>query len=198
MQRSQSDDESRIDWGIIFCVLLLALIGLASIYVAAVHDTGGSTSVMRQVVSQLIWYVIGTILVIIIMQFDSEQLWKVAPLVYWVGIFLMFAILVFYSRAYYANTGAKSWFAIGPFTFQPSEIMKPDVYKRQVHADVVTAIQLDKQQRDQLKANLAQRFGAKEVVLHEQVDPEILGGVIVHLNNKTLDGRDVYKRQACD
>ncbi len=57
-----------------------------------------------------------------------------------------------------------------------------------VHADVVTAIQLDKQQRDQLKANLAQRFGAKEVVLHEQVDPEILGGVIVHLNNKTLDG----------
>ena len=125
MQRSQSDDESRIDWGIIFCVLLLALIGLASIYVAAVHDTGGSTSVMRQVVSQLIWYVIGTILVIIIMQFDSEQLWKVAPLVYWVGIFLMFAILVFYSRAYYANTGAKSWFAIGPFTFQPSEIMKP-------------------------------------------------------------------------
>lgn len=125
MQRSQSDDESRIDWGIIFCVLLLALIGLASIYVAAVHDTGGSTSVMRQVVSQLVWYIIGTILVIIIMQFDSEQLWKVAPLVYWVGIFLMFAILVFYSRAYYANTGAKSWFAIGPFTFQPSEIMKP-------------------------------------------------------------------------
>ena len=28
MQRSQSDDESRIDWGIIFCVLLLALIDL--------------------------------------------------------------------------------------------------------------------------------------------------------------------------
>ncbi|WP_251576188.1 FtsW/RodA/SpoVE family cell cycle protein [Limosilactobacillus agrestimuris] len=125
MQRSQSDDESRIDWGIIFCVLLLALIGLASIYVAAVHDTGGSTSVMRQVVSQLIWYIIGIILVVVIMQFDSEQLWKVAPLAYWVGIFLMFAILVFYSRAYYANTGAKSWFAIGPFTFQPSEIMKP-------------------------------------------------------------------------
>ena len=63
-----------------------------------------------------------------------------------------------------------------------------DAKMKRVHADVVTAIQLDKQQRDQLKANLAQRFGAKEVVLHEQVDPEILGGVIVHLNNKTLDG----------
>ncbi|MBD7895339.1 F0F1 ATP synthase subunit delta [Limosilactobacillus sp. Sa3CUN2] len=63
-----------------------------------------------------------------------------------------------------------------------------DAKMKRVHADVVTAIQLDKQQRDQLKANLAQRFGAKEVVLHEQVDPEILGGVIVRLNNKTLDG----------
>ena len=125
MQRSQSEEiESRIDWGIIFCVLLLALIGLASIYVAGTHDRQ-QVSVVRQVVTQLAWYVIGTILVIVIMQFDSEQLWKIAPIAYWVGIFLMYAILVFYSRSYYASTGAKSWFAVGPFTFQPSEIMKP-------------------------------------------------------------------------
>lgn len=124
MQRSQNDNESRIDWGIIFCVLLLALIGLASIYVAASNDKT-PTSITRQVVSQLIWYIIGTIMIIVIMQFDAEQLWKIAPIVYWLGIFLMFAILVFYSRSYYASTGAKSWFAIGPFTFQPSEVMKP-------------------------------------------------------------------------
>ena len=125
MQRSQSEEiESRIDWGIIFWVLLLALIGLASIYVAGTHDRQ-QVSVVRQVVTQLAWYVIGTILVIVIMQFDSEQLWKIAPIAYWVGIFLMYAILVFYSRSYYASTGAKSWFAVGPFTFQPSEIMKP-------------------------------------------------------------------------
>ena len=125
MQRSQNEEiESRIDWGIIFCVLLLALIGLASIYVAGTHDRQ-QVSVVRQVVTQLAWYVIGTILVIVIMQFDSEQLWKIAPIAYWVGIFLMYAILVFYSRSYYASTGAKSWFAVGPFTFQPSEIMKP-------------------------------------------------------------------------
>src|SRR5699024_3195852 len=124
MQRSQNDVESRIDWGIIFCVLLLALIGLASIYVAAVHDRQ-QTSVARQVITQLVWYAVGTILIIVIMQFDAEQLWKLAPIVYWLSVFLMFAILVFYSRAYYASTVAKSWFAIGPFTFQPSEIMKP-------------------------------------------------------------------------
>ena len=127
MQRAKTDNtevESRIDWGIIFCVLLLALIGLASIYVAAYHDSSES-GVVRQVVTQLAWYLVGTVMVIVIMQFDSEQLWKLAPIAYWAGIFLMFAILIFYSRSYYVSTGAKSWFAVGPFTFQPSEIMKP-------------------------------------------------------------------------
>ncbi len=62
-----------------------------------------------------------------------------------------------------------------------------DVKNKRMHADVVTAIQLDKQQRDQLAANLAKRFGATKVVLNEQVDPDILGGVIVHADHKTLD-----------
>ncbi|MFC6274834.1 FtsW/RodA/SpoVE family cell cycle protein [Levilactobacillus tangyuanensis] len=116
--------DSRIDWGIIFCVMMLALIGLASIYVAATHDSS-ATSITSAVISQLAWYIIGTIAIVIIMQFDSEQLWKVAPVLYGIGIFLLAAVLVFYSRAYFANTGARSWFAIGSLTFQPSEVMKP-------------------------------------------------------------------------
>ncbi|MTV82525.1 FtsW/RodA/SpoVE family cell cycle protein [Secundilactobacillus folii] len=123
-RREDSDSQSRIDYGVIFCVLMLALIGLASIYVAATHDSS-ATNVTTVMVSQVAWYVIGTIAVIVIMQFDSEQLWKVAPLAYWLGIFLLAAVLVFYSRSYAASTGAKSWFAIGPLTFQPSEVMKP-------------------------------------------------------------------------
>ncbi len=122
--RRSSENKDKIDWAIVFCILMLALIGLASIFVAASHDTGGA-SVTKQVVSQLIWYAIGIIAVAVIMQFDSEQLWKVAPYAYGFGIFLLVAVLVLYSRTYYANTGAKSWFALGPLTFQPSEVMKP-------------------------------------------------------------------------
>ncbi|WP_317766885.1 FtsW/RodA/SpoVE family cell cycle protein [Pediococcus ethanolidurans] len=118
------EGDSRIDYGIIFSVLMLALIGLASIYVAASHDTG-SVKVIRQVASQLVWYVLGIAAVVVIMQFDSEQLWRLAPYAYWFGIFLLVAVLLFYSRTYAASTGAKSWFAIGSFTFQPSEVMKP-------------------------------------------------------------------------
>src|SRR5699024_8057388 len=49
----------------------------------------------------------------------------VATLAYFAGLALLFLVLIFYSRSYAASTGAKSWFAIGSFTFQPSEVMKP-------------------------------------------------------------------------
>ncbi len=123
-QRLQVKNDNRIDWRIIFCVLLLALIGIGSIYVAAYHDTG-TVSVLKAVISQIIWYVIGAITIVIVMQFDSEQLWKIAPYIYGFGLFLLFVVLFLYSRAYFIQTGAKSWFALGPFTFQPSEVMKP-------------------------------------------------------------------------
>ena len=122
--RSINHDHSRVDWGIIFSIMMLAIIGLIAIFVAVSHDTS-NTSVAHQLIPQLLWYAIGTVAIIVIMQFDSEQLWKLTPLAYWFGIFLLAAVLVFYSRSYAAQTGAKNWFQIGPLTFQPSEVMKP-------------------------------------------------------------------------
>lgn len=122
-RRVKSNDD-RIDWGIIFSVLVLAVIGMLSIYVAVTHDTSNA-SVGRTMLAQALWYGIGIVAVIIIMQFDAEQLWKIAPLAYGIGLTLLILLLFLYSRSYAVQTGAKSWFAIGPFTFQPSEIMKP-------------------------------------------------------------------------
>ncbi|UQS82682.1 rod shape-determining protein RodA [Bombilactobacillus folatiphilus] len=118
------DENPRIDYGVIFSVMVLALIGLLSIYVAASHDYRGSGP-WRMVVSQMLWYVIGAIGVFVIMHFDAEQLWTIAPYAYWAGIGLLIAVLFFYSREYAMQTGARSWFALGPLSFQPSEIMKP-------------------------------------------------------------------------
>ncbi|MHC9536701.1 FtsW/RodA/SpoVE family cell cycle protein [Dellaglioa sp. BT-FLS60] len=124
-RKDEVDSEARIDYGIIFAVLVLAIIGLASTYVAASHDTS-TTSIVSQMVSQLMWYAVGIIAIVVIMQFDSEQLWRIAPIGYGVGIFLLAIVLVVYSRPLFISTGAKSWIPIaGSLTFQPSEVMKP-------------------------------------------------------------------------
>ncbi|WP_281164701.1 FtsW/RodA/SpoVE family cell cycle protein [Liquorilactobacillus sicerae] len=122
--RNEENQDARIDYGIIFSVLVLAVIGMLSIYVAASHDNS-TTSISHTLLMQFAWYVIGTIAVVVIIQFDAEQLWKLAPVAYGIGITLLLLLLVFYSRSYFARTGAKSWFAIGSLTFQPSEVMKP-------------------------------------------------------------------------
>jgi rod shape determining protein RodA len=125
MLNSENDsNDSRLDWTIIICVGLLALIGIGAIFVAVSHDSYSGT-IVKQMVTQFVWYAIGTIMIIIIMQFDSDQLWKVAPLIYWSALTLLAALLVFYSRSYALQTGAKSWFQFGPLTFQPAEVMKP-------------------------------------------------------------------------
>lgn len=63
-----------------------------------------------------------------------------------------------------------------------------DEKHKRVHAEVVTAVQLDETRGNQLRDNLAARLGAQEIVLNEKVDPTILGGVVVKTANQTLDG----------
>lgn len=113
--------ETKIDYGIILSVLLLAIISIATIFSTTSLDAGNG---MGATLMQVIWYVVGTVAIIVIMQFDSEQLWKLAPVAYGVGLFLLVLVLFLYDRPTELSTGAKSWFKIGRLTFQPSEIMK--------------------------------------------------------------------------
>ncbi len=108
----------RLDFGIIVPVLLLAVVGMYAIWLAS----GAS---LKSIISQIIWYFVGFLIVAVIMQFDSEQLFKVSPYAYAAGLTLLFLVLIFHDRSLAADTGAMSWFKIGPFTFQPSEVMKP-------------------------------------------------------------------------
>lgn len=115
----------RLAWNIIIPVALLALISLYCIYIAALGDPSHIGSPVKAVVMQALWYLISIVIVVIVMQFDADQLFKVAPIFFGIGIFLLIAVLFFYNRSVAADTGAKSWFKLGPVTFQPSEIMKP-------------------------------------------------------------------------
>ena len=117
MQNRQSrerreEEDARIDWGIILSVMVLAIIGMLSIYVAASHDTS-TMSVPRTLISQAMWYAIGIGAIIFIMQFDAEQLWKVAPIAYGLGITLLVLVLIFYSRALLNELGSKVEIIVG-------------------------------------------------------------------------------------
>lgn len=120
-QTTQNADVSKIDYGIILSVFLLAIISVLTIYSTTVLQTDGG---IETTIMQLVWYGIGIIAAAIVMHFDSEQLWKVAPLAYGAGILLLFLVLIFYDRNTYALQGAKSWFRFGSVTFQPSEVVK--------------------------------------------------------------------------
>ena len=63
-----------------------------------------------------------------------------------------------------------------------------DHLQKRVHADVVSAVQLDENRRQKLANALAARLGANEVVLNQTVDPTIIGGLIVKVGSQTLDG----------
>ena len=122
-QKKQPDsDVSKIDYGIILSVMLLALISLITIYSTTYMMS--TTPSLRPTIMQVLWYIIGGVAVIVLMQFDSEQLWRLAPIAYGLGVLLLILILIFYDRRSYALQGAKSWFVFGPISFQPSEVVK--------------------------------------------------------------------------
>ena len=115
--------DNRIDYRLILPVFILMIIGLLSLYVALSND-GQTTDVANSLVFQGIWYGVGILAILVIIQFNSEALWKITPYLYGIGLFLMLLLLKFYDRMLAAKTGSRNWFRFGGFTFQPSEIMK--------------------------------------------------------------------------
>lgn len=121
-KRLTNYDDNRIDYGIILNVIILCLIGMVTIYATTVGIQGQGLMATLQ---QALWYALGALVIIVVMQFDSEQYWKLANFLYVMGLFLLVLVLIFHDRETAATTGAKSWFKIGGFSFQPSELMKP-------------------------------------------------------------------------
>lgn len=62
-----------------------------------------------------------------------------------------------------------------------------DAHKGIEHARVITAIPLEEADKRQL-AGVLSSISSKQVVLAAEVDPSIIGGMIVHLGDKVIDG----------
>ena len=53
---------------------------------------------------------------------------------------------------------------------------------------VTTAVSLSDEQKEQLETKIAGLLGYKKASLVENVDPSILGGVVVEANHQVIDG----------
>ena len=71
-QKNSKQDVSKIDYGIILAVMLLAIISIVTLY--STMYLMSSSPAIRPVIMQVAWYAVGTIVAIIMMNFDSEQL----------------------------------------------------------------------------------------------------------------------------
>lgn len=129
--RQEKTSKFHFDFGLFGVLVLFMMMSLISIYRSSKH-IGYSTNGL--VAKQLMWYGLGFVTIFIISRLGKEILLKVAKIVYWILLFLMF-FLIFVKyvpplhgplyRFVRSINGSWAWYQIpGIGSFQPSEFMK--------------------------------------------------------------------------
>jgi rod shape determining protein RodA len=98
-----------------FCMLSLIGLGVLMIYSATFQSAS-----QEMYIRQLQAFLVGLILFFILLNIDYHRIADSAFPIYLASLILLVAVLIFGKRI----SGAKSWFSLGYFNFQPSEIAK--------------------------------------------------------------------------
>lgn len=121
MKVNPVQSQPRVDYGIILSVGILFVMSVVALFSTTVLINQETT---QSILLHVMWYVVGAILIAMIMQLDSKQIWKSVPYLYGIALVLLVLVLFFHDRSTAVLTGAKSWFKIGGISFQPSELSK--------------------------------------------------------------------------
>ncbi len=98
-----------------FCMLALGGLGVLMIYSATFQSAS-----QEMYIRQLQWFAAALVLFFVILNIDYHVIADSALPLYIGSLVLLVAVLIFGKRI----SGAKSWFTLGYFNFQPSEIAK--------------------------------------------------------------------------
>ena len=110
-----------IDWSIIGLYLILVFLGWVNIYsVEYNEETSGIFDLSHRYGKQLIWIILALVLAFIFIIIDTNFYMYFAYPLYIFMMVLLIAVLFLGKEIH----GARSWFAIGGFQFQPSEFAK--------------------------------------------------------------------------
>ncbi len=112
----------RIDWLMVILFIVLALIGVLSIYAVEHRDTDQAFLIMNKNYSkQLIFFGISMVVAFIILMTDSKLFTSIPFLAYAIGFVLLLLALTPLGKGV---KGSHSWLNLGFMTFQPGELMK--------------------------------------------------------------------------
>ncbi len=112
---------ANIDWFLVLLYILLVLMGWGNIYAAVFNEENSSIFDMSQEYGrQLIWILSSLFLVVIILFTDGKVFQALAYPIYFISLLSLLGVLLFGKEV----AGARSWFAIGSFSLQPSEFAK--------------------------------------------------------------------------
>ncbi len=101
------------EWSILIISLVLFVIGMIALY-SCTQSTN-----FEEMKKQIIWFIISIPILIIFMVLDYNLLSRAAYVLY--GIFIVLLVAVLFTPEI---NGARSWFNIGAFSFQPGEFAK--------------------------------------------------------------------------
>ena len=102
-----------MDWGVLVCSILLLIIGLIALFSTT------RNSEYTAFVKQLTWFGISIPFLIAATTINYDTIVKFSPFMY--GVFVFLLVIVLFTDPI---SGARSWFDIKSFSFQPSEFAK--------------------------------------------------------------------------
>lgn len=110
---------ANLPWSLIGLILMLSLIGVATVY-SATYTAKGPSSLFYK---QLLWIGIGLVVMICAIIPDYHTIGRYAYILYVISLIMLVLVAVMGKT----GMGAQRWLAIGPFAFQPSELAKLSV-----------------------------------------------------------------------
>ena len=109
----------RFDWYALTLYLMLVGVGLVNIY-SAVYDANNTAIAAGFMQKQLISLAIGLVLIFLFQFIDIKFFERYASILFLVSIVSLLGLWAFGTEV----SGARSWYAIGGFSLQPSEFAK--------------------------------------------------------------------------
>ncbi len=111
----------KIDWVLIALLTILAIISVITISSAM----GGGQYSANFSIRQIIYYILGAIIALIIMLFSPKKIKNNTYILYIFLCILLVGLLILPESSFTPIiNGAKSWYSFGPVSIQPSEFMK--------------------------------------------------------------------------